>query len=106
MRGHWWLLALCFSFLSADCCFVNDPGYLVCRFALLIERRLPSRCPTRFDSGERQALLDPINHSLMDLADLAEAALLLRRLRRCEMAQARLATQDLALRGDFKPLGR
>jgi hypothetical protein len=62
-------------------------------------------CPLRLASGERQALLDAVNHRLVDLADFAEAALPLRTLARCEMAQARLATQDLARRGHFEPLG-
>ena len=54
---------------------------------------------------ERQALLDPVDHGLVDLAYLAQLALPLRTFRRSEMAQARLTTQDLARGGHFQPLG-
>ena len=54
--------------------------------------------------GERQALFDAIDHGLVDLAVLAELALPLRAFARCEMAQPRLATKDLARAGHFEPL--
>jgi hypothetical protein len=54
---------------------------------------------------ERQALLDPCHHRLVDLAVLAELALALGAFARSEMAKAWLAAHDLAGAGDFHPLG-
>src|SRR5439155_12908754 len=45
------------------------------------------------------------DHRLVDLADLAQLALALGALARGEVAQARLAAEQLASRGDFDPLG-
>lgn len=57
-------------------------------------------------SVEGQALPDAGDHGLVDLAVFSEVALALRVLGRRKVAQAGLATHDLARPGHFHSLGR
>jgi hypothetical protein len=65
----------------------------------------PERLRRPEGSGERQALFDAIDHGFVNLAVLAELALLLGAFARGEMAQTRFATHEFARPGHFDALG-
>ena len=103
------------ALVALGICFLVSFGWLL--LVVNVRRVSPADMPSNYKERagaldlcrlrlrERHALFDAGNHGLVDLADLAETALPLRTLARCEMAQTRLTTQDLACRGDFEPLG-